>query len=109
VQVIMQAQKEYPPDFNNCKDKFLVQTVQMLPGQDLEQDTFKSPEASGQGLQQRAAAVQQHAQAAGSLDGTDALGPAAADAGHKAAGDPGRPARAALPGKAPPPAACSRN
>mmetsp|Transcript_10901 Transcript_10901/g.27563 ORF Transcript_10901/g.27563 Transcript_10901/m.27563 type:complete len:252 (-) Transcript_10901:174-929(-) len=27
VQVIMQAQKEYPPDLNNCKDKFLVQTV----------------------------------------------------------------------------------
>jgi|Transcript_11725 hypothetical protein len=27
VQVIMQAQKEFPPDLNNCKDKFLVLTV----------------------------------------------------------------------------------
>lgn len=27
VQVIMQQQKEYPADFNNCKDKFLVQSV----------------------------------------------------------------------------------
>jgi hypothetical protein len=41
VQVMMQSQKEYPPDMSNCKDKFLVQTVQLLPGQDLEADTFK--------------------------------------------------------------------
>jgi hypothetical protein len=41
VQVMMQAQKEYPPDMSNCKDKFLVQTVLLLPGQDLEADTFR--------------------------------------------------------------------
>jgi hypothetical protein len=41
VQVMMQAQKDYPPDMSNCKDKFLVQTVQLLPGQDLEADTFR--------------------------------------------------------------------
>lgn len=31
-QVIMQAQKEYPPDLSNCKDKFLVQSVLMSAG-----------------------------------------------------------------------------
>jgi hypothetical protein len=29
VQVIMQAQREYPPSLADCKDKFLVQTVQV--------------------------------------------------------------------------------
>lgn len=41
VQVIMQAQKEFPPDFNNCKDKFLVQTLFLEPGEEPGQDTFK--------------------------------------------------------------------
>lgn len=33
VQVIMQAQKEFPSDLKNCKDKFLVQTVLLQPGE----------------------------------------------------------------------------
>lgn len=41
VQVIMQAQKEFPADFNNCKDKFLVQTVTLQDTEELTQDTFK--------------------------------------------------------------------
>lgn len=44
---MMQAQKEYPPDMSNCKDKFLVQTVLLLPGQDLEADTFKGDVSRG--------------------------------------------------------------
>ncbi len=31
VQVIMQAQREYPPTLADCKDKFLVQTVKVSP------------------------------------------------------------------------------
>lgn len=33
VQVIMQAQKEYPADMAACKDKFLVQTEALPPGE----------------------------------------------------------------------------
>jgi hypothetical protein len=29
----LQAQKEFPADFANCKDKFLVQTTVLPPGQ----------------------------------------------------------------------------
>lgn len=41
VQVIMQAQKDFPPDFQNCKDKFLVQTTYLAEGEQVGQDTFK--------------------------------------------------------------------
>ncbi len=41
IQVIMQAQKDYPADFQNCKDKFMVQTTSMLDGDDqIDKDTF---------------------------------------------------------------------
>ncbi|GAX85360.1 hypothetical protein CEUSTIGMA_g12777.t1 [Chlamydomonas eustigma] len=40
VQVIMQAQKEYPPDFQNCKDKFMVQTIVLEDGEQVDKDTF---------------------------------------------------------------------
>lgn len=41
VQVIMQAQKDFPADFQNCKDKFLVQTTYLSAGEQVGQDTFK--------------------------------------------------------------------
>lgn len=40
VQVIMQAQKDYPTDFQSCKDKFMVQTVPVGEGEELDKDTF---------------------------------------------------------------------
>jgi hypothetical protein len=40
VQVIMQAQKDYPADFANCKDKFMVQIVHLRDGEQLGPDTF---------------------------------------------------------------------
>jgi hypothetical protein len=40
VQVIMQAQKEYPPDFANCKDKFMVQLVVLGEEEQIDKDTF---------------------------------------------------------------------
>jgi hypothetical protein len=40
VQVIMQAQKEYPADFQNCKDKFMVQTTVMSSDEALDKETF---------------------------------------------------------------------
>lgn len=40
VQVIMQAQKEYPADFQNCKDKFMVQTTLLDDSEQLDRDTF---------------------------------------------------------------------
>lgn len=41
IQVIMQAQKDYPADFQNCKDKFMVQTTVMAADEDqLTPDTF---------------------------------------------------------------------
>lgn len=40
VQVIMQAQKEYPADFQNCKDKFMVQTTAMSSDEQLDKETF---------------------------------------------------------------------
>lgn len=46
VQVIMQTQREYPADFANCKDKFLVQTVVLLPGEDANGEIFKSASAA---------------------------------------------------------------
>lgn len=33
IQVVMQSQKDFPPDLKNCKDKFLVQTVVLQPGE----------------------------------------------------------------------------
>lgn len=43
VQVIMQAQREYPPSLADCKDKFLVQTVQVGPKvSDATPDLFDS-------------------------------------------------------------------
>ncbi|KAF8056759.1 BRIX1-1 [Scenedesmus sp. PABB004] len=42
VQVIMQAQKELPPDFASCKDKFLVQVKALEAGEEITQDTFKA-------------------------------------------------------------------
>eukprot|EP01025_Chloroclados_australasicus_P045780 TRINITY_DN5030_c0_g1_i1.p1 TRINITY_DN5030_c0_g1~~TRINITY_DN5030_c0_g1_i1.p1 ORF type:complete len:230 (+),score=14.27 TRINITY_DN5030_c0_g1_i1:139-828(+) len=42
VKITMQSQKEYPPDINNCKDKFLVQSVIALPNEtDVHQDMFQ--------------------------------------------------------------------
>lgn len=41
VQVIMQAQKDFPADFNNCKDKFLVQTTYLAPDEEIGAETFK--------------------------------------------------------------------
>lgn len=38
----MQAQKEIPPDFASCKDKFLVQVKTMEAGEEVTQDTFKA-------------------------------------------------------------------
>lgn len=40
IQVIMQAQKEYPSDFQNCKDKFMVQTAKLAEGEFLCDTTF---------------------------------------------------------------------
>ena len=40
VQVIMQAQKEYPADYANCKDKFMVQTILLRDGEQVGPDTF---------------------------------------------------------------------
>ncbi|KAG2442292.1 hypothetical protein HXX76_002378 [Chlamydomonas incerta] len=40
VQVIMQAQKEYAPEFANCKDKFMVQTTVLGETEQIEKDTF---------------------------------------------------------------------
>ncbi|KAL6750193.1 PapD-like protein [Haematococcus lacustris] len=40
VQVIMQAQKEVPPDLQNCKDKFMVQTTALAEGELLDKETF---------------------------------------------------------------------
>lgn len=40
IQVIMQAQKEHPPDFQNCKDKFMVQTTVLADSEQLDKETF---------------------------------------------------------------------
>lgn len=40
VQVIMQAQKDYPQDFQNCKDKFMVQTTMLADDEQIDKDTF---------------------------------------------------------------------
>uniref|UniRef100_A0A7S0WWL3 MSP domain-containing protein n=1 Tax=Chlamydomonas leiostraca TaxID=1034604 RepID=A0A7S0WWL3_9CHLO len=40
VQVIMQAQKDYPADFQNCKDKFMVQTTTLADEEQIDKDTF---------------------------------------------------------------------
>ncbi|KAF5836971.1 PapD-like protein [Dunaliella salina] len=40
VQVIMQAQKEYPPDFQNCRDKFMIQVTPLESEETLDKDTF---------------------------------------------------------------------
>ncbi len=42
VQVIMQAQKEYPIDFQSCKDKFMVQTITLADGEELDPNVFKT-------------------------------------------------------------------
>ncbi|GBF92473.1 hypothetical protein Rsub_04577 [Raphidocelis subcapitata] len=46
VQVIMQAQKEYPADMAHCKDKFLVQTEVLQAGEDIGSETFKKAEGT---------------------------------------------------------------
>ncbi|KIZ02783.1 hypothetical protein MNEG_5176 [Monoraphidium neglectum] len=46
VQVIMQAQKEYPADMAHCKDKFLVQTEVLPAGEEIGPDTFKKSEGT---------------------------------------------------------------
>ena len=46
VQVIMQAQKEYPADMAACKDKFLVQTEALRAGEEIGPDTFKRGDVS---------------------------------------------------------------
>lgn len=40
IQVIMQAQKDYPADFQNCKDKFMVQTTALGDDEQIDKDTF---------------------------------------------------------------------
>ncbi|KAF5840561.1 hypothetical protein DUNSADRAFT_16359 [Dunaliella salina] len=40
VQVIMQAQQEYPPDFQNCRDKFKIQVTPLESMETLNKDTF---------------------------------------------------------------------
>lgn len=40
VQVIMQAQKDYPVDYQNCKDKFMVQTTALADDEQIDKDTF---------------------------------------------------------------------
>jgi len=40
VQVIMQAQKEYPPDFPNCRDEFMIQVTPLDEGENVDKDTF---------------------------------------------------------------------
>ncbi|CAL8466072.1 g5608 [Coccomyxa elongata] len=47
VQVIMQAQREYPPTLADCKDKFLVQTVKVSPKvTEITPDIFDGANAS---------------------------------------------------------------
>ena len=49
VQVIMQAQREYPPTgLQDCKDKFLVQTIKVADSvTDITPDLFDAPGSSG--------------------------------------------------------------
>lgn len=49
VQVIMQAQKEFPTDFaKDCKDKFMVQTVALADGEEVDKDSlFKDTTREG--------------------------------------------------------------
>jgi hypothetical protein len=42
VQVIMQAQKEFPADMAACRDKFLVQALALAPGEEFGPDTFRA-------------------------------------------------------------------
>lgn len=40
VEIIMQSQKEYPPDLGNCRDKFLLQSVIAPAGDEVTSDMF---------------------------------------------------------------------
>lgn len=40
VQVIMQAQKEAPQDYANCRDKFMIQVTPLAEGEAIDKDTF---------------------------------------------------------------------
>jgi hypothetical protein len=51
-QVIMQAQKEYPVDFANCKDKFMVQVTELGEGEEIDAATTFSKEAKGDALRE---------------------------------------------------------
>jgi hypothetical protein len=42
VQVIMQAQKEFPADMASCRDKFLVQALALAPGEEFGPETFRA-------------------------------------------------------------------
>jgi len=42
VQVIMQAQKEFPADMAACRDKFLVQAVALASGEEFGPETFRA-------------------------------------------------------------------
>jgi outer membrane murein-binding lipoprotein Lpp len=42
VQVIMQAQKEFPADMSSCRDKFLVQALSLSPGEEFGPETFRA-------------------------------------------------------------------
>lgn len=46
IQVTMQASKELPADLNNCKDKFLIQTVLLGPGEEPTPEAFKKDNKS---------------------------------------------------------------
>eukprot|EP00195_Chlamydomonas_chlamydogama_P000528 CAMPEP_0202919824 /NCGR_PEP_ID=MMETSP1392-20130828/76531_1 /ASSEMBLY_ACC=CAM_ASM_000868 /TAXON_ID=225041 /ORGANISM="Chlamydomonas chlamydogama, Strain SAG 11-48b" /LENGTH=353 /DNA_ID=CAMNT_0049613283 /DNA_START=723 /DNA_END=1786 /DNA_ORIENTATION=+ len=45
IQVIMQAQKDYPTDFANCKDKFMVQTTILADHEQIEKDVTFNKES----------------------------------------------------------------
>lgn len=40
VEIIMQAQKEYPPDLGNCRDKFLLQSTVAPSGDEVSSEMF---------------------------------------------------------------------
>mmetsp|Transcript_32827 Transcript_32827/g.97812 ORF Transcript_32827/g.97812 Transcript_32827/m.97812 type:complete len:227 (-) Transcript_32827:540-1220(-) len=52
VQVIMQAQKEYPVDFSNCKDKFMVQIVELGDGEQVDPGSTFNKDLKGDALKE---------------------------------------------------------
>lgn len=52
VQVIMQAQKDYPLDYANCKDKFMVQCVALADGEDVVPSSTFNKDVKGEALKE---------------------------------------------------------